>query len=155
LTQGQTPDAWEMSLLIVLPLTIFLLRGFLASLFFKAEKPADIFEYTVETVVEVAEIALGMLANTVSFIRVGAFALSHAGLSIVTYTLAGIVDPALNSAGAIAVLIFGNIFIICFEGLVCGIQSMRLEYYEFFSKFYKGDGVAFSPFNLKAKTSEV
>jgi V/A-type H+-transporting ATPase subunit I len=39
--------------------------------------------------------------------------------------------------------------------LICGIQSMRLEYYEFFSKFFQGDGVAFRPFTLKAKAAEV
>jgi V/A-type H+-transporting ATPase subunit I len=63
-------------------------------------------------------------------------------------------DPDMQSGGAIIILIIGNIFIIGFEGLICGIQSMRLEYYEFFSKFFKGDGVAFAPFTLKAKVSE-
>jgi V/A-type H+-transporting ATPase subunit I len=96
-----------------------------------------------------------MFANTVSFIRVGAFALSHAGLRLVTYTLAGMADPGLRSAGAITILVLGNIFIIGFEGMICMIQSLRLEYYEFFSKFYKGDGVDFSPFILKSKFSEV
>ena len=92
-----------------------------------------------------------MFANTISFIRVGAFALSHAGLGIVTYTACGMADPALKSPAAIAVLVAGNIFIIGFEGLICVIQSMRLEYYEFFSKFFKGDGVVFSPFVLKTE----
>jgi V/A-type H+-transporting ATPase subunit I len=73
----------------------------------------------------------------------------------VTYTLAGMADPALKSAGAILIIVVGNLFIIGFEGLICGIQSMRLEYYEFFNKFFKGDGVVFSPFTLKAKASEV
>jgi len=101
------------------------------------------------------EIVLGLFANTVSFIRVGAFALSHAGLSIITYTFAGMADPAMKSAGAILIIVAGNIFIIGFEGLICGIQSMRLEYYEFFSKFFQGNGVAFSPFTLRTKASEV
>jgi V/A-type H+-transporting ATPase subunit I len=104
---------------------------------------------------DMVEIALSLFANTISFIRVGAFALSHTGLSIVTYTLAGIADPSLKSAGAFIIIIIGNIFIIGFEGLICGIQSMRLEYYEFFSKFFKGEGVIFSPFTLKVKSSEV
>jgi V/A-type H+-transporting ATPase subunit I len=104
---------------------------------------------------DIVEIALGLFANTISFIRVGAFALSHAGLSIVTYTLAGMADPTLRSAGAVLIVIIGNVFIIGFEGLICGIQSMRLEYYEFFSKFFQGDGVAFRPFTLKAKAAEV
>jgi V/A-type H+-transporting ATPase subunit I len=65
------------------------------------------------------------------------------------------VDPSLRSVGAIAVIIIGNIFIIGFEGLICGIQSLRLEYYEFFSKFFRGDGTVFTPFTLNVKASEV
>ncbi|MBN2568359.1 MAG: hypothetical protein JXB42_02895 [Deltaproteobacteria bacterium] len=152
---GQGPAPWEIGGFILLPLVLFSLRGLLGPALFKEHKPHSMSEYVIETLVEILEIGLSMLANTISFIRVGAFALSHAGLSIVTYTLAGIVDPAMKSIAAIAIIIIGNIFIIGFEGLVCGIQSMRLEYYEFFSKFFKGDGVAFTPFILKAKISEV
>jgi V/A-type H+/Na+-transporting ATPase subunit I len=152
---GQSPALWAISVFIFLPLIIFSLRGVLGSVFFQKAKPHRISEYIIETVMEIVEIALSLFANTISFIRVGAFALSHAGLSIVTYTLAGMADPAIKSVGAVAIIVIGNIFIIGFEGLICGIQSMRLEYYEFFSKFFKGEGVAFSPFTLKAKTSEV
>jgi V/A-type H+-transporting ATPase subunit I len=96
-----------------------------------------------------------LFVNTISFIRVGAFALSHAGLGIVTFTLAGMADPALKSPAAIAILVWGNIFILAFEGLIVAIQSLRLEYYEFFSKFFKGSGLVFSPFVLKTKMSVV
>lgn len=152
---GQFPTLWAISVFIFLPLIFFSLRGLLGAVFFGKQKPHSVSEYIIETIMEMVEIALGLFANTISFIRVGAFALSHAGLSIVTYTLAGMADPTLKSAGAVIIIIFGNIFIIGFEGLICGIQSMRLEYYEFFSKFFKGDGVVFSPFTLPAKASEV
>lgn len=155
MTFHQTPELWETCAFIIAPLLVFCLRGVLGPLLFNASRPHDIAEYVTETVMDVVEIGLSMFANTVSFIRVGAFALSHAGLSIVTYTLAGMADPSLKSTAAIAILVIGNIFIIGFEGMICGIQSMRLEYYEFFSKFYKGDGVVFSPFTLKARMSEV
>ena len=154
-TLHRMPVLWEISVFIIAPLLAFCLRGVLGPVLFKAKRPHDTAEYITETVMDVVEIALSMFANTVSFIRVGAFALSHAGLSIVTYTLAGMADPGLKSAAAIAIVVSGNIFIIGFEGMICGIQSMRLEYYEFFSKFYKGDGVGFSPFILKARISEV
>jgi vacuolar-type H+-ATPase subunit I/STV1 len=62
---------------------------------------------------------------------------------------------AIRSPGAIVIIIAGNIFITGFEGLICIIQSMRLEYYEFFSKFFRGDGVGFAPFTLKERISEV
>jgi len=136
-----------------IPLSVFMLRGFIGVAFFNADRPESIVEYIIETLLEVLELAMGLLANTVSFIRVGAFALSHTGLGIVTYTLAAIYDPAMKSIGVYLIIILGNIFIIGFEGLVCGIQSMRLEYYEFFSKFFKGDGAAFTPFVLKAKNA--
>ncbi|MEN6622206.1 MAG: V-type ATPase 116kDa subunit family protein, partial [Smithella sp.] len=137
------------------PLIIFSLRGVISPILFNSAKPEDFTEYIIETVMGIVEICLSLFANTISFIRVGAFALSHAGLSIVTYTLAGMADPALKSACAVIIIILGNIFIIGFEGLICGIQSIRLEYYEFFSKFFEGNGVAFSPFTLRAKASEV
>jgi vacuolar-type H+-ATPase subunit I/STV1 len=151
---GQPPALGQISVFIILPLILFSLRGMLGPVFFKIPKPHSITEYIIETVMGIVEIALSLFANTISFIRVGAFALSHAGLSIVTYTLADMADPTMKSAGAIIVIIIGNIFIIGFEGLICGIQSLRLEYYEFFSKFFKGDGIVFSPFTLR-KASEV
>lgn len=149
------PAIWEVCVFIFAPLMIFSLRGALGPLLFKAKRPHDIGEYVTETVMDIVEIALSMFANTISFIRVGAFALSHVGLSVATYTLAGIFDPELKSVFAIAMIVLGNILIIGFEGMICGIQSMRLEFYEFFSKFFRGDGVLFSPFKLKAKFSEV
>ena len=88
------------------------------------------------------------LGNTISFIRAGAFALSHAGLSIALYTLAGIIHPDISHPAVLLVIVLGNIFIILLEGLICAVQSMRLEYYEFFGKFFKGDGKVFTPFSL-------
>lgn len=155
LKTGHFPASWATGFFIITPVIVFSLRGVLGSLFFSSPKPGSISEYLIETIMDIVEIALSLFANTISFIRVGAFALSHAGLSIVTYTLAGMADPALKSTGAIIIIIIGNIFIIGFEGLICGIQSLRLEYYEFFSRFFKGDGIVFSPFTLKAKTAEV
>ncbi len=152
---GQLPVLWAIGAFIFFPLILFSLRGVLGFVLFQKGKPHSISEYIIETVMDIVEIALSLFANTISFIRVGAFALSHAGLSIVTYTLAGMADPTMKSVGALIIIIAGNIFIIGFEGLICGIQSMRLEYYEFFGKFFKGDGVVFSPFTLKAKVSEV
>ena len=152
---GKYPSGVAISVFVILPLIIFSLRGVLGPALFHSPKPHSIAEYMIETVMDIIEIALSLFANTISFIRVGAFALSHAGLSIVTYTLAGMTDPHFRSAGALLIIIIGNIFIIGFEGLICGIQSMRLEYYEFFGKFFKGDGIVFSPFTIQEKTSEV
>ncbi len=155
LSCSQVPSFPEITGFIVFPLLVFSLRGVLGPFLFKVKASHDLTEYITETVMEIVEIGLSLFSNTVSFIRVGAFALSHAGLSVVTYALAAMADPALTSAMALFIIVLGNVFIIGFEGLICGIQSMRLEYYEFFSKFYRGDGIAFSPFVFKTKIQEV
>jgi len=146
---GRFPLIWALCAFLGAPLILFALRGVIGPALFHSAKPHSISEYIIETVMDIVEMALSLFANTISFIRVGAFALSHAGLSIVTYTLAGMADPSMKSPGAMIIIVTGNIFIIGFEGLICGIQSMRLEYYEFFSKFFQGNGVSFNPFTLK------
>jgi V/A-type H+-transporting ATPase subunit I len=150
---GELPGAAVIAALFLPPSFLFLLRGPLGYIFFHGETlfPHGLFEYIVESIVEIIEMFSGFLGNTISYIRAGAFALSHAGLSIAVFTLAEIIDPSMKSIGAITAIVTGNIFIMLLEGLVCSIQSMRLEYYEFFSKFFKGDGTAFTPFSLKLR----
>lgn len=151
-TAGTPPAALELLFILGLPICLFLFRNIPGHLFPGRKKlfPHGVFEYAVESIVELIEMFSGFLGNSISFIRAGAFALSHAGLSIAVYTLAGIVSPTL-SAASLSIIVIGNIFIILLEGLVCGIQSMRLEYYEFFSKFFRGNGVEFTPFSFKRK----
>lgn len=99
--------------------------------------------FLVETFFELFEVLLSFITNTVSFVRVGAFALSHAGMMGVVHLLA-------NSASGnpnIMILIFGNILVMGLEGLIVGIQVLRLEFYEIFSRFYTGKGREFRPFN--------
>jgi len=148
---GVYPVTSELIAFIIVPLCIFSMRNMLGFFFLgnKQPFPHGVLEYVVETLIEIMEMFSGFLGNTISFIRAGAFALSHAGLSIAIYTLARIINPDITTMAALIVLIVGNIFIILLEGLICGIQSMRLEYYEFFGKFFKGDGYAFTPFSLR------
>ncbi|MBN2040693.1 MAG: hypothetical protein JW864_11655 [Spirochaetes bacterium] len=149
------PEMWMLLVFVAVPVIVFSIRNLLAFFFLGADRifPEGVFEYIIETIVEIIEMFSGFLGNTISFIRAGAFALSHAGLSIAVYTLADIVSPDSFSPGSITVLVIGNIFIILLEGLVCGIQSMRLEYYEFFGKFFKGNGIEFKPFSLYKQIS--
>lgn len=148
---GLYPVTSELIAFIVVPLCIFSMRNILGFFLLgnKQPFPHGVLEYIVETLIEIMEMFSGFLGNTISFIRAGAFALSHAGLSIAIYTLARIINPDITTMAALMVLIVGNVFIILLEGLICGIQSMRLEYYEFFGKFFKGDGYAFIPFSLR------
>lgn len=98
--------------------------------------------YYVEGVFNLFETFLGIISNTASFIRVGAFALNHVGLFIAFHTLAEMIGGA---TGNIAMFIIGNVVIIALEGLVVFIQGLRLFYYELFSKYYSGDGILFAP----------
>ena len=108
----------------------------------------DLFALAVESLVEVLDTAVSTLSNTATFIRLAAFALSHAGLFLATFSVADAVAAGGGMAGtlgALCVLVLGNLVIIALEGLIVAIQSVRLEYYEFFSKFYTGDGLEYRP----------
>jgi V/A-type H+-transporting ATPase subunit I len=101
----------------------------------------------LESFIEVLDDLLRYLANTVSFVRVAAFALTHAGLFIAVFSLANMVQNV-HGQGLFywVTIILGNIVIIALEGIVVSIQTLRLEYYEFFSKFFRGGGKPFQPF---------
>ena len=91
---------------------------------------------------ELAEIVLQLVVNTVSFVRVGAFALAHAGLSV---AMVGVADAPASLAGSILVMVVGNLIIIGLEGLVVGIQTTRLVLFEFFVRFLHAEGRPFKP----------
>ena len=103
--------------------------------------------YLISGVVELIEVISGYLSNTVSFVRVGAFALSHAVLDFLTLTLTNMCGGEGSVAG-IAILIVGNAIIILLEGMIVAIQVIRLQYYEFFSKFFNETGREFKPFRF-------
>lgn len=94
----------------------------------------------VEKIFEVIEMLLSLASNTISFLRLAAFAINHVGLCMAIYLLADMT----SGAGNILISIIGNIIVIVLEGLIVGIQILRLEYYELFSRFYSGDGVEYN-----------
>jgi V/A-type H+/Na+-transporting ATPase subunit I len=100
--------------------------------------------YAVQIFFEMFETLIGLVSNSLSYVRVGAFAVAHAGLSSVIFILAELFSPGRGIVYWI-VAILGNLFVIGFEGLIVGIQTLRLEYYEFFSKFFTGGGTRFRP----------
>ena len=107
--------------------------------------PEGIVTGVMGSIVELLEIFLGFLSNTVSFIRVAAFGLAHAGLFMAVFALSDSVKTTANGMVSILVLIFGNILIICLEGLIVSIQAVRLEFYEFFSRFFQQGGRQYLP----------
>jgi V/A-type H+/Na+-transporting ATPase subunit I len=109
--------------------------------------------YILQAALELFETLISLMSNSISFVRVGAFAVAHAGLTTVIFILAGLVSPA-HGIGYWIVLAFGNLFIIGFEGIIVGIQTMRLSYYELFSRFFSGGGVLYEPLTLQPKAKK-
>lgn len=109
--------------------------------------------YLIQTPIELFETLIGLLSNTLSYVRMGAFAVAHGALSMVVFILAEIISPA-RGVGYWIVVVLGNLFVIGFEGLIVGIQTLRLEYYEFFSKFFSGGGMRYRPLALVSKERE-
>ncbi|MBP7096342.1 MAG: ATPase V [Spirochaetia bacterium] len=104
--------------------------------------------FLLEWAVELLEAFSGYLANTLSFMRVAGLGIAHATLMGAFFSIADMVGGRLSVAG-IAVLLSGNVLVIALEGLSAGIQALRLNYYEFFSKYFTGTGRAYRPISLE------
>ena len=128
-------------ILIVVPLLLVFLKEPLIRKFEENEEmfPNGFGAFFVEGFFELFEVVLSFITNTMSFLRVGGFVLSHAGMMLVVYTLAGMV----GGVGEYIVIVIGNVFVMCLEGLIVGIQVLRLEFYEMFSRYYEGNGIPF------------
>lgn len=100
--------------------------------------------YIVENLFESIEVLLGYVTNTMSFLRVGAFVLVHAGMMLVVFVLA----ETVGGVGYWVIIVIGNALVMVLEALLVAIQVLRLEYYEMFSRFYSGEGRPFEPVKL-------
>ena len=142
----------QIVLLILLPILVMYMQEPLSQLInegkIQVENVGDLF---ISGFFEMFVTMLEFLANTVSFLRVGGFVLAHAGMMSVVMTLANMT----SGAGYVVVLILGNIFVICLEGLLVSIQALRLNYYELFSRFYEADGEPFAPLHFVPDTIEM
>lgn len=85
--------------------------------------------------------------NTLSFMRVAAFSISHVALAMAIATL----SAEMGHAGQLVMLVFGNLLILVLEGSIVAIQALRLEYYEGFSRYFTCFGREFKPL-IKAET---
>lgn len=138
-------------LLIVVPLILVFLREPLSKLVEgnKDWKPEKWGSFIVDNIFEMFEVLLSYVTNTMSFLRVGAFVLVHAGMMQVVFVLAEMI----GGTGYVITAIIGNIIVLGLEALLVAIQVLRLEYYEMFSRFYIGEGRAYSPLKLKKAES--
>ena len=147
LTGQPLPGGIVMAVMFGVPLIVILFKEPITR---AIQKRADKMEvgkgmFLVQGFFEMFETLLSYFSNTISFIRIGAFAVSHAAIMEVVLQLAGAESGNPNWIG----VVFGNLFVCGFEGLIVGIQVLRLEYYEMFSRFYKGSGHAFDPYTKK------
>lgn len=104
--------------------------------------------FMMEWIVTLLEIFSGYLSNTLSFMRVAGLGIAHVCLMISFFTLADMT----NGIMSIFILILGNMLVIGLEGLSAGIQALRLNYYEFFTKFFHGTGKLYSPISLNNRS---
>lgn len=132
---------------MILPLVLIIFNEVLSGLIEHRPdwKPESWGGYIMQQTFELFEVLLSYASNTISFLRVGAFVLVHAGMMMVVFTLA---DMS-SGIAYVAVVIIGNIFVMALEGLLVGIQTLRLEFYEMFSRFFDGEGRPFNPVTVR------
>lgn len=132
--------------LIVIPFLLIFFRQPLGAI---VKKRKDIFhesisEFIISNIFELFEYVLSYLSNSMSFLRVGGFILSHAGMMAVVLSL----SEMASSGASVVILIIGNLFVMALEGLIVGIQCLRLEFYEIFSRNFDGNGKPFEPLTV-------
>jgi V/A-type H+-transporting ATPase subunit I len=103
-----------------------------------------------QATVEVFDAVIRLGTSLVSFARLAAFGLAHAALTALvwqgTTTLAE--QGPLGWLAGVAVFVLGNAVVFAFEALVAGIQALRLEYYELFSRVFESEGRPFRPWHI-------
>ena len=141
--------------LIVLPVLLIFFKTPLSDRI-SGHKPAEkmsVGNFIIENFIELFESAISFLSNTMSYLRVGGFVLSHAGFMLVVSQMTGMVDPSKPvTVGMVIGYIIGNALVMFIEGFLVGIQVLRLEFYEVFSRFYDGGGTEFKPIKIKLDT---
>jgi V/A-type H+-transporting ATPase subunit I len=109
--------------------------------------------HALEASVELVDTLFSFFANTISFVRIAAFAAVHAGVFIAIFALADtIAAMRFGSVLSIVVHVAGNVLVILLEGLTVSVQVLRLEYYEFFGKFFRGGGEQYAPLTLRPRS---
>lgn len=143
--------------LIVLPLVLIFFKHPLSNLVMgvKSTEKVSVGNFIIENFIELFEAALSFLSNTMSYLRIGGFILSHAGMMLVVAQLAGTNVPGAEiTAGTVITYIIGNLVVMGIEGLLVGIQVLRLEFYEIFNRFYDGSGQSFRPIEISFSTEK-
>jgi V/A-type H+-transporting ATPase subunit I len=120
-------------------------------------KSSSVHESLIERLFEGGDLITRLLSNTMSYARILALLMAHWALLLVTYTISDMVfsAPIFGLVLGTIIIVGGNIFVLAFEGLIVFIHTLRLHFYEWFSKFYQGTGIIFSPFKQSYKYTKI
>ncbi|OOB77883.1 MAG: hypothetical protein BEN18_09460 [Epulopiscium sp. Nuni2H_MBin001] len=130
--------------ILVISLLIIVFQEAIINLI-QGNRPIISGEHLIESGFEGLETLLAALSNAISFIRIGAFALNHAGLFMAFLIMSEMTSSIILK---LLVLFLGNVLILSLEGLIVFIQCLRLQYYEMFNKYFGGDGYRYDPIIL-------
>jgi V/A-type H+-transporting ATPase subunit I len=148
-------------LVVLMPIIILILGK---PIFFALTKPSAVTdeEKTDENsfgqrLFESGDLITRLLSNTMSYTRILALLMAHWALVLVVYVVAGLIGSTsiLTAILSGIIIVAGNVFVIALEGLIVFIHTMRLHFYEWFSKFYEGTGLEFAPFKQNFVHTEV
>jgi V/A-type H+-transporting ATPase subunit I len=150
----QLPAPDRLFLLVGLPSALLMLKPPLAHFLHRSREARKLtvfilIGFAMEWIVEMLEIYSGYLANTLSFMRVAGLGIAHVSLMTAFFRIAAMIDKGRPGILTVLLLVAGNVLVIGLEGLSAGIQSLRLNYYEFFSKYFQGAGQAYMPVSLR------
>lgn len=147
--------AWGSTGAILVPVIPFVILVAGKPIYMKIAKPVVIHESEhpeqetfVGRLFEGGDFFTRLLSNTISYSRILALLMAHWALLLVVYNISGLIEP-LGILGVVlggVVIVVGNIGVLALEGLIVFIHTLRLHFYEWFSKFYGGAGTEFSPF---------
>lgn len=116
----------------------------------RAEPAAPIWLRALEGSIEIVDAIVAYFANTISFVRIAAFAAVHAAVLVAVFAMADtLARYRFGGPLSVAVLVGGNVLTILLEGLTVTVQVLRLEYYEFFGRFFRGGGAPYRPLMLR------
>ncbi len=93
----------------------------------------------------------GFFGDVMSFSRLLALCLATGGIAMTMNLLAGMVIgiPILGIVLAALIFLVGHVFSFAMNALGAFVHALRLQYVEFFSKFYTGGGRKYTPFSVK------
>ena len=113
-------------------------------------------EGAVQAGVELFDAVVRIGTNTVSFARLAAFGLTHAALCMIVWNATSALWHRGSAFSLVAAVVFlvGNAVTFALEGLVAGVQAMRLEYYELFSRIFTAEGRRFRPWHVPIVSSK-